>query len=85
METARQLHHLARHKTLRIRDCLPLSSAVDNPSHYVACVTAGPSDASAPDVQQETLALPAIRVKQHRIKTFVTLKLTHVPLYAPTA
>lgn len=67
MGTARQLHHLARDSTLRIRDCLPLGTAVDNPSHYLACISPAAGDAQHEEDTATTVALPTLRVRIRKI------------------
>ena len=37
MEVINELHDFMRCITLQIRESLPLNSAIDNASHYVAC------------------------------------------------
>ncbi len=60
IETVQELAGIMRTLTLRIRDAVPLNSAVDNASHYLAC-----SEQVEPQVetdQQHVITLQTIRV-----------------------
>ena len=57
LQTVRELHEIMRVSTLRIRESLPLNSAVDNASHYLACCE------SIPEViDQQHVTLQTLRV-----------------------
>lgn len=59
MDCVRHLHRLARDRTLRIREDVPLNSAVDNSSHYMACQIVATQDSAVNDQQ---ITLPTLRV-----------------------
>lgn len=60
METVQELAGIMRMLTLRIRDSVPLNSAVDNASHYLACSEQVPPQVETD--QQPVITLQTIRV-----------------------
>ncbi len=68
LQTVQELHEIMRVLTLRIREMLPLNSAVDNASHYLACCEPIPEG-----IHEQHVTLQKLRVNSefHQIVCWI--------------